>query len=303
MALWVAFIGLGMTYLHYKVPVLRYAGLGVFVFSAVYFVLITGVVMPAISNNGQYPHFHYAVLGSNSKEALFHQLSHPIDSFYLLFVNHSGIAANDFVKAECWIVVMTVGIICFLRKPIYFLMLVPIFFQKLYHDNSAMWGINQHYAVEFAPLLAIGTFEAIGSFRKVKAQRMVALIAVVLSLASAVRVMDNTVAYAEKARIRVYKAAHYSREFPVKRAYEVLDLIPDDAVVSAQSSFVPKLALRESVYQFPIVRDASYILLSPADNPYPITPEVFQQKTDSLLNSTAWKIVVKEPSFILLKKN
>lgn len=301
MALWMIFIGIGLAVNHYRDKHLRYAALGIAVFSVAYFILITGIVMPALSNTGKYPHFHYSVLGEGSGEALKHLLAHPIDSFRLLFVNHTGIPANNFVKAELWIVLAVSGIFC-LRKPVYLFMLIPVLAQKLFHDNVAMWGINQHYAVEFAPILAIGTFEAIAVIKKDRWRKIAAFTAVVCSFACAIRVMDNTIAYAEKARVRVYKAAHYSREFSVDEAYAIINRIPDDAVVSAQSAFVPHLALRESIYQFPVIRDASYILLSPVDNPYPLSQDLYSQKKDSLLNTPDWRIVIQNKSFILLKK-
>lgn len=301
LALWMTFIGLGLAVQHFRDKRLRYLALGIAVFSVVYFILITGLVMPALSNTGKYPHFHYSVLGENSGAALKQLLSHPIDSFRLLFVNHTNIAANNYVKAELWIVLAVSGLFC-LRKPVYLFMLIPVLAQKLYHDNVAMWGINQHYAVEFAPLLAIGTFEAIAAFRKDRWRKIAAYTAVICSFACVIRVMDNTIAYAEKARIRVYKAAHYSREFPVGEAYAVMQRIPDDAIVSAQSAFLPHLALRESIYQFPVIRDASFILLSPIDNPYPLSQEQFLQKKDSLLNTPEWRVVIQNKSFILLQK-
>lgn len=302
MALWMLFIGFGLAVIHYKDKPLRYLALAVSGCSVCWFILVTGFIMPSISNSGSYPHFHYSVLGKSAGSALLQLISHPFDSFRLLFVNHTPFVTNNSVKAEFWIVILVSGLFCFLRKPVYILMLIPVFFQKLFHDNSAMWGINQHYAIEFAPLLAVGTFEAIAKFRPGKWRTAFSYTAVVLSLACAIRVMDNTIAYAEKARVRIYKEAHYSREFPISRAYEVLDLIPGDAVVSAQSAFVPHLALRESVYQFPVIRNAEYILLSPVENAYPLEPAIFKQKTDSLKNSSGWKVVLEEPAFILLKK-
>lgn len=302
LSLWVIFIGFGLCYMYFRDKQLRYMALGISAFSMLYFVLITGFVMPALSNSGTYPHFHYSVLGHGAGEALVQLLSHPVDSFKLLFVNHTPFPANNGVKAEFWIVTAVCGVFCLIRKPVYLFMLIPVFAQKLYHDNASMWGINQHYAIELAPLLAIGTFEAIAQFQHGKWKRILSFTAVICSLACSIRVMDNTVAYAEKARIRIYKEAHYNREFPVVQAYTVLNRIPENAVVSAQSAFVPHLAVRESVYQFPIIRNAEYILLSPVENPYPLTAEQFTHKTDSLLNTSAWRIVTKNNTFILLKK-
>lgn len=301
-ALWLIFIGIGLLWIYRRDKRLRKTALIITGLAAGYFVLITGVVMPLISNTGKYPHFHYSVLGNTSGEALGYLLSHPLESIRLLFVNHSPFSQNDGVKAELWVVFAASGICC-LRKPVYLFMLIPVLAQKLYNDQAVMWGITQHYSIEFAPLLVIGTFDSIASFRREKWQKTMGYAAIILFLAGAVRVMDNTIIYAEKARVRLYKAAHYSREFPVDEAYALLKRIPEGAVVSAQSAFVPHLALRPAVYQFPVVRDAQYILLSPVDNAYPLDAESFQKKTDSLVNSPAWKVVLSDKYFLLLKKH
>lgn len=49
-----------------------------------------------------------------------------------------------------------------LRKPVYLIMLIPVYVQKLFHDNYGMWSISGQYVIEFAPILAIGTFSVLG---------------------------------------------------------------------------------------------------------------------------------------------
>lgn len=301
MALWLFFIGLGLLVQNYRNKQLRNTAIGISVLSLSWFVLITGFVMPALSNHGTYPHFHYSILGNNAGEALKELLTHPLDNLRLLFVNHTNDPANNFVKAEFWVVIGVSGIFCFIGRPVYLLMLIPIFAQKLFHDNVAMWGINQHYAIEFAPLIVIGTFESIAKIRNKNWAKAFCFVALACSLACTIRVMDNTIAYCEKARIRIYKAAHY-RNFPIQSAHTFFKFIPDDVAVSANSVFIPHLALRESAYQFPIIRDAKYILLLKTENTYPLSLEEYESKTDSLLQSPDWKILKQNETFLLLKK-
>src|SRR5690554_7487847 len=60
------------------------------------------------------------------------------------------------------------GLLFLLKKPHFILMLLPIYFQKLFHDNYSMWGIGDHYNIEFAPIMAIGVFIVISDFKKTK---------------------------------------------------------------------------------------------------------------------------------------
>lgn len=57
MALWVCFIGLGLLAQNYRSKQLRYTALSISLLSLTWFVLITGVVMPALSYNGTYSAF------------------------------------------------------------------------------------------------------------------------------------------------------------------------------------------------------------------------------------------------------
>lgn len=247
------------------------------------------------------PHFHYSVLGNNAGEALKQLLTHPLDNLRIMFVNHTNDPENNFVKAEFWIVIGVSGFFCFIGRPIYLLMLIPVFAQKLFHDYVAMWGINQHYAIEFAPLIVIGTFESIAKIRSRNWRKTACFVALACSLACTIRVMDNTIADCEKARIRIYKAAHY-RNYPIQSAHTFFKFIPNDAPVSANSVFIPHLALRESAYQFPIIRDAEYILLLKTENTYPLSVEDYELRKDSLLHSSDWRVFKQNETFLLLKK-
>lgn len=302
LSLWMIFIGIGLCINYYKDPRLRYFLLGTILFSVVYFVVITGYVMPSLSNTGEYPHFHYSKLGANAGEALRYILTHPIESLRLLFVNHTEFSEFDYVKTEMWIFLIVSGFLCLFR-PVYLLMLLPVIGQKLYHDNPAMWGINYQYSIEFAPIFAIGIFETIAGWKQKYFHIIAALLSILLAFTCTLRSMYKSVVYVEKAQIRVYQKQHYTREFPINEAYDLIRKLPPEAVVSAQTCFVPHLALRPSVYQFPIVKDASYILLSPKAVTYPLSEEQFEAKVDQLTGSSEWNTVVRDENFILLKRN
>ena len=121
-----------------------------------YFLIVVSLVMPALSNALSYPHFNYSILGNNMKEALIFLLTHPLESIKYFFVNHTSDPGGDFVKIEFLVLLLVSGLYILFRKPAYLLMMLPLFFQKFYHDNITMWGISSQYSVEFAPILAIG---------------------------------------------------------------------------------------------------------------------------------------------------
>lgn len=301
MSLWMVFVCAGIAWLYRKDKQAVRQALLMSLLSLVYFVVIFGYVMPLLSNSGQYPHFNYAVLGTDVRESITYLISHPVESFRLLFINHNGDPMYDYVKAELWIFIGALGFLM-IRNPVYLLMLIPVLGQKLYNNVPGIWGIQGQYAIEFAPILTIATFDVIREIKHEKRREYVAVLMVFLSVVFAIRVMDNTYSYVEKARIRIYKKAHYNREFSIQEAHRVLKKIPGGVTVSAQSPFVPHLALRDTIYTFPQIGNAEYILFSPVDNPYPASQEAFDRITDSLRHAPGWEKVHDTKELVLLKR-
>lgn len=301
-AFWLAFLASGLAWEMRANKRVRNFLLFAAIGCLIYFYAAISWIMPAISNAGDYHHFHFSALGSNVGEAFIQLISHPIDSLKILATNHTGAEHGDFVKAEFMIIALLSGGFFLVFKPQYLWMLIPIFFQKLFHDNDSMWGIAFHYSIELAPIYAIGIFSAIADFQNLKLQKVATYSAIVLGLATTIRTMDHTEMYTNKSKIRIYKASHYKRDFDVQKAHELLDQIPAKAVFSAQSPFLPHLALRDKIYQFPNIEDAEFIVFSMHELSYPLTEENFKSLTDSLTEDTNWQVISNEPIFILKRK-
>jgi len=301
-SLWMAFVSLGLAFEYRKEQLLRNYLLMAFAFSIIYFITVISVVMPWFSNSNAYPHFNYSVLGSNGGAALLHLIQHPVESFKILFINHTGSVHGNYVKLELHLLVLLSGLPFLLFKPQYLLMLVPIYFQKMFHDNYLMWGIGAQYSIEFAPVLAIGIFLAISGFKNRKVVSFSAVLVVLAAMFCTLRTMDQTALFTYKSKIRFYQSPHYSRDYDVKKVYRQLSGIPDDAVVSVQSPFLPHLSLRDNIYQFPMIKDAQYIIYSEKEEPYPLDSVSFKQKTASLEKSTQWEVIYKQDGFTILKK-
>jgi uncharacterized membrane protein len=301
-SLWIAFVCLGLLIEYRKDKRWRQLLLAGFGLSMTYFVIITFLVMPAISSRGLYPHFNYAVLGENPIDAALFLITNPVHSIQAFFTNHAADPAGDYVKLEFLILLMVSGLYMLIRKPAYLLMMVPLFFQKFFHDNISMWGFNDQYAVEFAPVMAIGIFSSIATLKRILIRRILLLLSLAGCLAASIRIMDNTLMFTDKSRIRIYKVAHYKRDYDVRKVYDALGMIPDDAAVSAQSPFVPHLALREGIYQFPIIKDAEYIVLSDHELPYPLLRDEFDEKLNEISGSPDWIQLYGAEGFYLFKK-
>lgn len=300
-SLWMAFICLGLAIeLRKEVKIatllLLYAGI-----SIVYFITITHYIIPSFSSQNEYGGFKYSCLGNNMFGALKTLLSQPIESLKILFLNHNNSPHGDFVKIETHIILFTSGLFLLFKKPYYILMLIPIYFQKFFHDNYSMWGIGGQYNIEFTPILSIGIFSVISKFKKEKFRTIMSYVILFLVIATTVRTMDNTVLFTDKSRIRFYQKRHYQRDFDVKSVHKYLSKIPKDAKVSAQSLFVPHLSLRDNIYQFPIIKDAEYIIYCREEGAYPMSNDEFEMKVEELEASKDWEIYYKNEITILKK--
>ena len=300
-SLWMAFICLGLAIEQRKnvktaTILILFSGI-----SIVYFIAITSYVIPYFSAQNEYSGFHYSCLGNNMISALRTFILNPIENLKILFLNHNNNIHGDFVKIETHIILLTSGLFLLLKKPYYLLMLLPIYFQKFFHDNYSMWAIGGQYNIEFTPILAIGIFSVISEFKKEKIRNIMSLIILSLALIATVKTMDQTIYYTDKSRIRFYQKRHYQRDFNVKSVHEYLSKIPKNAKVSAQSPFVPHLSLRDNIYQFPIIKDAEYIIYCRKEIVYPMSINEFEMKINELETSKDWEIY-HDNEITILKK-
>lgn len=122
------------------------------------------------------------------------------------------------------------------------------------------------------------------------------------SLGATIRVMDHTVFYTDKSRVRPYAKDHYLRNYAVGKAHEQLKSIPKESAVSAQSPFVPHLAFRSNIYQFPMIKNAEYIVLSNHEPTYPLNEFDFTQKIQELKRDSTWELIQNE-ALIVFRRN
>jgi uncharacterized membrane protein len=253
--------------------------------SFAYFLLVTMAIMPAISETGKFSHFKYSVLGHDYLEAVSALFMDPFNMLKNLFVNHMQDVNGDYVKAEFWMFFLISGGLILLFRPLWMLILLPVFFQKLLHDQVQMWGVNSQYSIELVPFMALGIFSYPYIFKeKFSMPNVLNVLIIVLCLGTTIRLMDNTITHVPKENLRIYQSQHYTFDFDEKALYKAFEKIPDTATVSCQSFIVPHLAMRDHIYQFPMVKDARYILLVDNERTYPLDKWVYKDELLYYLN-------------------
>ena len=307
MPLWMAFICAGLSLLYWKEKKYRWNAMAFSCVAFISFIVIVKFIMPSLANNGEsYVQIrnNYSAVGNSLTEITYSFFSKPIYVFKLFFINHSGKIMGDYYKAESWIFLLLAGGILFFLRPQFWIMLIPIFAQKMFHNDLLKWGLGDHYSIEFAPICSIGAFYVITKFKNDRIKLYAAWLVSIFSIVLAVRSCDRTYTYFDRNRHRIYKANHYNRDYDydITEAHNALKLIPDDSRVSAQSPFVPHLVFRDYIYQFPAINDAEYVIFSYKENSYPLTKQSFAVQTAMLLNSEDWKKIYDKNAMVILKR-
>lgn len=262
LSLWLFFIALGLMWDYRKDKKTLWYLLGCSVFALVYFVVINMVVMPRIGARGI---MRYEYLGDNYAEIAKNLILNPGETLRILFNNTSTLTRFDGVKGEFYLCALASGMLLTLLKPNYLLMLIPLIAQKMLASNAVFWGVSFQYSIEFVPVLVVSSFLVILKLKK-RGWRMALGLALLLST---VLTTFYTIGVPKSKvwldHICVYQGRHYEQKrFDVDYARQLIEMVPSEASVCAETNFVPHLALRDNILNFANATkvDADYVLIT-----------------------------------------
>lgn len=288
-----------------KAVLLSVAGI---VVSVVYFVLLFKIFIPAIeTEEKQFTLFNYSALGANPGEALKFIISNPIETVKLFFLNHLNDPAYDRVKAEFYIVYLVSGGILLLLRPQYLIWFIPVVAQKVLNDSYIRWGISTYYSIEVVTLLPLSVFLTLASIKSKIIQNMLSVLTCLVTFSMTIyKLNPNNVEIPwtlNPTKEKIYKKEFFQSQMNIKRVNQILKLIPRDAKVSASDHLFSHLAQRQSIYLFPTIKDAEYIIFSVFDNYFMISHEENEKSRNQYLFDPDWEIIAQEyPVFLLQSK-
>ncbi|MDQ3289792.1 MAG: DUF2079 domain-containing protein [Bacteroidota bacterium] len=306
MALWGIFIAVACLGKYFSDKSARNVALGLAIITTFYFILVTSVIMPELNTtHRQFAQLiRYQHLGNSIGSITQYILQHPQVVFEHLFLNTTGNPEFNNIKAELYGMILVSGGVSLLFRPWYLFLLLPVFAQKLLTHDFTLWGINYQYSIEFAPVLALATFEASTRFKPVIQKRYLVVFLVLTLLATTVTLVKRKSKWFIKPLVQFQRPMHYRSLFDREKLHATLQFIPDQVPVSASSCLTPRLVEREKLYHFPIIRDAEYIALvkTTEEGTYPLTPEAYSQKITQLRQGSDFKIIYEDEQSILFKK-
>lgn len=307
MSLWLSFIFAGVYIWKFSTDANRRLYLLLSILSAAYFVVAIKFIMPSVANpDSVYGHLKYEALGNSLTEYVSTLFTRPQYVFSLLFENHGSDPYYNGIKTELHFILLLSGGVALLYRPQFLIMLIPIYVQKLFNNDYGKWGINNHYSIEFVPIITIALIVWIlTSARSERLKQRLFFIAMLVCIgASLAVIMERTSKWYDSRHLKFWDKNHYTQNFDVKKVYSLLADIPPDAKVCAQNPLVPHLAFRERIYTYPYIRDAEYIALLPLHKTtYPQSKESYEQTIQSLRADTTYTLLHDTPDLILFKRH
>jgi uncharacterized membrane protein len=266
------------------------------------FCLAVLVLIPHFAYGGATPNVvRYASLGSSPAQAALTLITHPGTALRLLFSNPDKVRYLTHITAP-------VAFLALLDIPT-LLPVLPVVVLNLLSEWSPTYALDRfHYSapiVSFVVFAAIsGTKQLIGwlsrwrnlSPRFTLAVLMIAMM--VISLAYHLR-FGHTPLSAGFALPQA-EARHAT-------AYQMFQLIPPNAPLSAQTNLNPHLSQRPVIYLFPKLDDpttepAEYVALDRLGNIFPLTPEEYNSILEEMITGRQYQVIFDKDGYLLLHR-
>lgn len=217
--------------------------------------------MPKISPDLN-PLDKYGLLGNSLSEMITNFFNNPKNVFSLLFYSPLKEGFTVGIKAELYLMVLVSGGYALIYRPYYLVMLIPIFAQKLLATNYVLWGINGQYSIEFVPILSLCLADLLTRIKIPYIVYAIATSATLVTIFFTFKKTENrTSVWYEYNKTAFYSKLHYQTPIHVREIYKVLSSVPTIAAISVNAPLAPHLAFRDKIYHFPVIKDATYIIL------------------------------------------
>lgn len=308
MAIWMAFVILGLEVNQgfSGIPQRLKFFLPVFTLCIAYFLTIEALVIPnLVTDPGLDPLRWYDHLGKSPGEIIKFMLSHPIDTIKMMWINTSGDQSYNGIKQETWFMITVSGGLCLLVRPAFALMLVPVLLQKLLSNKMNLWGISYQYSVEFVPVLALAFVDTGRRLNKCWQQWIMSALVILPTYYFHFRKLeDRTSKWYHPLEHQFYLPAHYESAVDRTKVETALQLVPDDAIVSAGSNLVPRLAFRDRIYLFPWRLDTAtfVVVFRQTEHTFPLGPDEYAAEVAKLTADSTWIPVHDQDNLLILKK-
>ncbi len=306
MPLWFIFIFITLIIIHHKEKErIKFCtlliGLSIF-----YFIVLFSIIIPSLEVPGRhYSLFNYSAIGQTPWQAIKFICTHPVETFKLLFQNQLHDPTYDGVKTEFYVTYLISGGFILIFRPQYIIWFIPLILQKMLNDEPVRWSINFYYALPIATMLPVSTFLIISNIKNVHLKYTSCVVFCLLAWYATDASFNRNkraMPWSEPLKENIFDAHFFQSKLNISNVYKSLQLIPADAKVSASNYYLPHLSQRHSIYRFPDMYDADYIVVQQQwDNMF-VSEKLYLSTIQLYLNDPNWVIIYNDFPFLLLKK-
>ncbi len=262
----------------------------------VWFVLAVGVIIPHFNPEGHSPYLGaYSHLGQGPVGIIKSVITNPVAVVATVLTREKLIYLRDLF--------LPVGFLSLLGPQVLFMALPSLGIILLSSDPQVFTLEKFHYAAPLVPVVVIsaayGTAflsERLGDRLSMRRVRWVYLISGLVLLSSLLY---------HRARGFTPLGGNFSLPEVTDHgrvANELIALVPQDAVVSAQSRLNPHLSQRERIYLFPRVDDAEYVFFDVTADSWPIHPNDQWRLFESLVTEEGFGVLAAKDGYVLLRR-
>jgi uncharacterized membrane protein len=304
-SLWLVFICLFLAIVNRKDSTKLKLSALLTILSLISFIIIFKFIIPALEDeNKKFDLFNYSALGATPFEALKFIVLHPINTLKLLYINNSGEAFYDNIKANFYYVYLLSGAFILFFRPVYLIPFIPLIAKKMFNDSPVRWSLESYYSIEIASILPIFIFLILIKINRVNLKLIIGAVVVVCTFCTTFFLIyqnNSPIGFGKNNKYNLFEKAFYTSELPINELNKTLNLIPDNAKVSASGRISSHLAQRRYIYYFPKVSDAEYIILLKRKDNWPVSQKQFDEELNKLISTKEWQTLVNNKEFILMK--
>jgi uncharacterized membrane protein len=267
-----------------------------------WFMLVSMVLMPSLLPEGVDGQFwKYSHIGGSLPEVLSNIFLSPGHFLNILFSNTTGEAIYNGIKPETLLVLFVSGGFVLFIRPLYLLMILPVLLMKFLSGNYAHWGINYHYSIEFAPVLAIALSDLKPGVRSLRLRKFIIIISCFLAIGTTVTTLEKRKSrWYNSENSRFYTKAHFKCRYNLKEVKRGLSLIKMNSRVSASSELAPHLQFSGELYHFPQINNSEYVaVLKTSDVTYPLGIDNYLSEIEKLRTSSAYGVLYESEDLIV----
>ena len=268
----------------------------------VYVVLIVLYIMPNIQQSATNLQFNrYDLIGHSPTEMIQFIFSEPVQFFKIFFGNPIE-STYDGIKLETILMILFSGGISLIYRPVFLIALLPILAIKFLSKDYVLWGINNQYSIELVPILSFMVIDLVVRLPKRKIV-FIWLLLFTTVFGTFLTMHTRKSKWYNELNNNIFTSEHYNSQFQYSKLHFLFKKIDENEIVSSISNFIPHLAFRQKIYHFPVVNDATTIILTKKEGfSYPLTQDEYNNEIKKLKSDSTFRIAYSDKTLIIFKR-